>query len=200
MQILTRGKIPTFSAGFLAASAAFPAAVRPWQLFGRPSLASATVIRERRPRRCERRIIPIKYTKFYTLFGKCIKNPVLFRGVGPWRAFLAASAAAAASPAPRGESGPGPGRRVTPTNTRSNKRVCPRPQKGEAGGSREGHPDREVEDGAGLDGWRQAGGWAVLGRAWQNRRYVVPVSFQCTVDAINSLFLYILSPYGTVEQ
>lgn len=71
--IMTRGKIPAFSAGFLAASAASPAAVRPWQLFGRPSLASAAVIRERRPRRCERRIIPIKYTKIYTLFEKCIK-------------------------------------------------------------------------------------------------------------------------------
>ena len=122
------------------------------------------------------------------------KKPVLFRGGGPWRAFLSASAAAAASPAPVGESGPGPGRRVTPVNTRSNKRACPRPQKGEAGGSREGQPDREVGDGAGLDGW------AVLGRAWQNRRRVVPVSFRCTVDAINPLFLYILSPYGTVEQ
>ena len=70
--------------------------------------------------------------------------------------------------------------------------ACPRLQKGEAGGSREGQPDRAVEDGVGLDGW------AVLGRAWQNRRYVVPVSFRCTVDAITPLFLYILSSYGTV--
>ena len=63
----------SFFGRFLAASAASPAAVRPWQLFGRPSLASAAVIGERRPRRCERRIIPIKYTKFCTHFEKCIK-------------------------------------------------------------------------------------------------------------------------------
>lgn len=165
-----------------------------------PGSFSAAVIRERRPRRCERRIIPIKYTKFYTFFEKRIKN----------RFFSAAAVPGGLSclhPRPRqplrptrGESGPGPGRRVTPTNTRSNKRASPRPQKGEAGGSREGQPDREVGDGAGLDGWKRAGGWAVLGRAWQNRMYVVPVSFRCTVDAINPLFLYILSPYGTVEQ
>lgn len=59
-RILTRGKIPAFSAGFLAVSAAF----RPRSV---PGSFSAAVIRERRPRRCERRIIPIKYTKFYTL-------------------------------------------------------------------------------------------------------------------------------------
>lgn len=102
----------------------------------------------------------------------------------------------------RGIPAPAPAAGLPPRTQKLQKGL---PSTAKGGGRREsvGAAGQGGGNGAGLDGWRQAGGWAVLDRAWQNRRHVVPVSFRCTVDAINPLFLYILTPYrnkGTVRE